>query len=236
MPKVGEKFEFCPSDIHELTRRYVRKRMITNPALDQFMVRTNVRGDNNWNIFNFGVQPETKWRALYSAWHGAVKFRIFVPKRETITFQDEETRIVSTTPTRVIYVPYFNASDQRGYPVVDSMEGSLFLGETPIMQQITNVSSIAGDSAQEVFYPTAGADWIDVSAPFQSHLNFCLSSKTLDFLPVSGGTLSVMTQDEKAPLIFQKFADDCRLSIFRAPKVTTFKYTGLYSRGLGGFF
>uniref|UniRef100_T1E8G3 Putative secreted protein n=1 Tax=Anopheles aquasalis TaxID=42839 RepID=T1E8G3_ANOAQ len=53
--EIGEKFEFCVSDIHEIGRRYIRMVPINNPVLDQFAVYSGNSGDGMG--FNLNIPP-----------------------------------------------------------------------------------------------------------------------------------------------------------------------------------
>lgn len=217
--EIGEKFEFTISDIHEIGRRYIRVIPITNEALDQFAVLTRTGNDDMiMNHMNVPVQPQNMWRGLFAAWAGSVKFRIF---RNNEGFLPQ-----------VIFVPYYNKDvSLPGLPIIDAMVGYEFVAYSTAY---TSVSSITGPLAREVMYPISGTNYIDVSAPFQSHYNFCYNSKTQAIAPISSGTLTMSYGNDQIPIIFTAFGDDLRLGVYRPPMTTTFNMT-VFRNGIGGF-
>jgi hypothetical protein len=217
--EIGEKFEFTISDVHEIGRRYIRVIPITNESLDQFAVLTRTGTDTMiMNHLNVPVQPQNMWRGLFAAWAGSVKFRIF---RNNEGFLPQ-----------VMFVPYYNrVVAQPGLPIIDAMQGYEFVAYS---SAYTSVSSITGPLAREVMYPISGTNYIDVSAPFQSHYNFCYNSKTQDIAPISSGTLVMSYGNDSVPIMFTAFGDDLRLGIYRPPRTTTFNMT-VFRNGIGGF-
>lgn len=217
--EIGSKFEFTISDIHEVARRYIRIVPINNVGLDQFSVLTRNVSNNN-TIFNLNVpvQPQSMWRGLFAAWAGSVKFRIF--------------RNTNGGFPQVLFVPFYNRDvTQPGIPIIDAMQGIDFVAYTT---SYTSVSSITGPLAREVLYPISNAGYIDVSAPFQSHYNFCYNSKTQVIAPISSGTLVMSYVGTEEPVVFSAFGDDLRLGVFRPPKTTTFNMS-IFRNGIGGF-
>jgi hypothetical protein len=219
--EIGEKFEFCVSDVHEVLRRYIRMMPINNEALDQFIVESFVVGDGTQLIQNIPVQPQSHWRSLFAAWNGGIKYRVF--------------KIRDRDFPQVVFNPYLNEDvNLPGVPIIDAINGLTFkYGNVSIESQ----TAITGPLAREVSYPISDASYIDVSAPFQSHYNFCYNSKTQRIAPISSGTLSFMydNRDQSIPIIFTAAADDLRLGIFRPPRKTLFDQT-VFVNGLAGFY
>jgi hypothetical protein len=217
--EIGEKFEFTISDIHEIGRRYIRVIPISNALLDQFAVLTRTTSDGIvMNHLNIPVQPQNMWRGLFASWAGSVKFRIF---RNGEGFLPQ-----------VFFVPYYNRDVAiPGLPIIDAMSGFDFVAYS---NAYTSSSSITGPLAREVLYPISETNYIDVSAPFQSHYNFCYNSKTQVIAPISSGTLTLSYGSTAVPTIFTSFGDDLRLGIYRPPAVTTFNMT-VFRNGIGGF-
>lgn len=215
--ELGAKFEFLVSDVHEIGRRYQRMKLVDNEDLDQFVLSTYVGYSGETTLYlNFSVQVQSNLRALFAAWAGSIKYRIF----------ETENHIGN-----VIFVPYLNTIGKVCVPVIDAFAGEDF---TSSGVAVTTDSSIAPPMARERMYPLAGAQFIDVSCPFQTHFNFCYNSKTQDIAPISSGTLSVSVGD-RLPEIYTAFGDDLRLGIYRPPQVTTLDFTG-FDNGVAGFF
>ncbi|APG76671.1 hypothetical protein [Hubei tetragnatha maxillosa virus 1] len=217
--EIGEKFEFCVSDIHEIARRYIRMTPITNPALDQFAVYSVNTGDQTQYNLNIPTQPQTHWRALFAAWAGSVKFRIFRNRQNGFP--------------QVFFTPFYNQSvTTPSIPIIDAVSGVGFVYDGV---SIVTDTAISGPIAREMMYPIGEATYIDVSTPFQSHYNFCYNSQTQEIAPISSGTLTLSSPTLDIPNIYTAFGDDLRLGIFRAPRLTTFDMT-VFTNGVGGFF
>jgi len=217
--EIGEKFEFTISDVHDIGRRYIRVIPINNISLDQFSVLTRTTSSvETVNHLNVPVQPQNMWRGLFAAWAGSVKYRIY---KNSDGFLPQ-----------VIFVPFYNKDvTQPGLPIIDAMEGYDFVAYA---SAYTSTSSITGPMAREVLYPISDTSFIDVSAPFQSHFNFCYNSKTQTIAPISSGTLVMSYGGDTIPVSFTAFGDDLRLGIYRPPQTTTFNMT-VFQNGIGGF-
>ncbi|AIY32625.1 polyprotein [Fisavirus 1] len=217
--EIGEKFEFCVTDVHEIGRRYIRMVPINNPLLDQFAVYSMNTGDMSSMNLNIPTQPQSHWRALYSAWAGGIKFRIF--------------RMRNGNFPQIFFTPFYNQDVKNpSIPIIDSVKGIDFeYGGIAI----TSNTAITGPIAREVAYPIGDASYIDVSVPFQSHYNFCYNSQTQSIAPVSSGTLTLGNVESGTPLIFTAFADDLRLGIYRSPRETKFDMK-VFTQGVGGFY
>ena len=158
--EIGQKFEFCVTDIHEIARRYTRIIPTTNTALQQFVVSTAVIDESlTTTYFNISVQPQSIYRGLFAAWAGSVKYRIFT---------DTVGRV------QVMFSPFYNSQTLPGIPIIDASTGSYFSYKPDFSTvSITSDSALTGNVAREVMYPISGRSFIDVSAPFQTHFNNC---------------------------------------------------------------
>jgi hypothetical protein len=215
--EIGRKFEFLVSDIHEIGRRYHRIKLIGNNQLDQFVVNTSVTNTGETiNFLNFSVQVQSYLRAFFAVWAGSVKYRIFN--------QDDNVG-------NVVFVPYLNTDQRICVPIIDALNGEAF---TYNSEAVTSLSSVSAPMARERSYPLALKQFIDVSAPFQTHFNFCYNSKTQDIAPIASGTMALSYGDQE-PEIYTAFGDDLRLGVFRPPQTTTLNFAG-FSGGKAGFF
>lgn len=215
--ELGEKFEFCPSDVHEVCRRYIRVVPGTNPDLEQFVVTSLTQGEINQTILNIGVQPQNLWTSLFAAWAGSVKYRFFVEQDDIL---------------QVAFAPYYNSDPAApGVPIVDALPGSNFVYRSI---GLTTDSFKSGNLAREMAYPISARSFIDVAVPFQSHFNFCYTTNTQTIAPISSGTLSLIFNKEQTPMVFTAFGDDLRLGVFRPPKITKFDMT-VFDLGIAGY-
>jgi len=222
--EIGEKFEFCISDIHEIGRRYIRMVPINNPALDQFAVYSGNSGDGLGYNLNIPTQPQSHWRALFAAWAGGIKFRLF---------RNRDAQGRPRDFPQVFFVPFYNRDVLTpSVPIIDAMSG---IGFEYGSVSVNSGTAITGPIAREVSYPISNATYIDVSVPFQSHYNFCYNSQTQSIAPISSGTLTLSSSSTDSPLIFTAFADDLRLGIYRSPRLSSFDMT-VFTQGVGGFF
>ncbi|APG78423.1 hypothetical protein [Wuhan insect virus 10] len=215
--EIGSKFEFCVADIHEIGRRYVKFLPTDYAGFDQFQVNSNLTGISDKLIQNYPTQLQSIWRGLYAAWAGSVKYRFF------------STTVAQGTD--VSFSPLMNLKSQVSVPIIDAFTGSVF---HYYGNKFSTDATMAPSLPFEKMYPLNGLNYIDVSVPFQSHLNFCLTSRTMEIGPISSGTLSVVNADTDLQC-FTAFGDDLRLGIFRPPKKVSFSMKG-FSNGVGGFF
>jgi hypothetical protein len=215
--ELGRKFEFVISDIHEIGRRYHRIKLVTNGDLDQFAVNSYLTDSGQTTTFvNFSVQVQSYMRAFFAVWAGSVKYRIFN---------------IDDNIGNIVFAPFLNTDGRISIPVVDALVGNAFTYES---QALTSLSSVSAPMARERLYPVALKQFIDVSAPFQTHFNFCYNSKTQNIAPIASGTMSLSYGDVE-PEVYTAFGDDLRLGVFRPPRSTKLSLAG-YQDGIAGFF
>lgn len=215
--RIAEKFPFTITDIHEVGRRYIRMVPIVNPDLDQFVLSSQVSATEISNVVHLPVQVQSPFRGLYAGWTGSVKYRIYTNADSSLS--------------QVVINPFLNVGNKIGYTLIDPIPGSVFIG--PNGEAFTGTSSITGANPREVMYPVYPHKWIDISVPFHTHFNFLMNSKTLESIPVSVGTLSVVFGGTTPPTFMTAFGDDLRLGIFRVPRITRFNYSR-FPPGAGG--
>lgn len=218
--EIGKKFEFTITDLHEVGRRYVAFQPDTEASEQGFNVLSRTLTPQRTTVFqNFSVSIYSPFKHLFAAWAGSVKFRIFQK---------------AGSSNSIIFAPFYNQSaTEPCVPVIDSLGDSSFVYED---QSLATGSAIAGNYAREKFFPTSdNVAYVDVSAPFQSHFNFCLTTNTQEVGPISSGTMAVATQDDdEPPQMYTAFGDDLRLGIFRPPQTTRFDMSG-FTKGIGGY-
>lgn len=214
-----QKFEFCPSDITEIGRRYVRVEFINNPNLDQVVRTTQLENTSgSYTYIHAATQLSSMWRGLFAAWAGSIKYRFFTSNSEYL---------------EVFFQPYFNAGDQFSINAGDVIRGSIVTsGDT----FLTADTSTVGPYAREMGFPSWHRQYVDVSVPFQSHFNFLFTSKTQEIAPISSGTLTLAGASAGEELkVFSAFGDDLRLGVYRPPRQTRFSLSA-YVDGINGFW
>nr|QVW10090.1 MAG: polyprotein [Basavirus sp.] len=214
-----QKFEFCPSDITEIGRRYVRVEFLNNPNLDQRVKTTEMTNTLGVHtMIHAATQLSSMWRGLFSAWAGSIKYRLFTSESDYL---------------EVLFQPFFNAGDQFSISAGDVIRGSVVTSGTTVL---TADTSVVGPYAREMGFPSWHRQYVDVSVPFQSHFNFLFTSKTQEIAPISSGTitLSGATSGEEIK-VFSAFGDDLRLGVYRPPRQTRFSLSA-YIDGINGFW
>nr|AMO03227.1 putative polyprotein [Pow Burn virus] len=214
------KFEFCPTDIVEVGRRYARIEFLTNPTLDQsvltsLLIRNNAPTEE---LIHVSTQISSMWRGLYAAWAGSIKYRFYTSDSDVL---------------ELFFQPYFNADNQFGMSVGDVISGAVAeIGN----QNITSEISVVGPYAREMGFPSWHRQYVDVSIPFQSHLNFLYTSKTQTIAPISSGTLTINAGTAADTLrVYSAFGDDMRLGIYRPPRTTTLSLSA-FTNGVNGYW
>nr|ULF99744.1 MAG: putative polyprotein [Picornavirales sp.] len=227
--EIGEKFEFCPSDVTEVCRRYVKR----NPVeADLFEMQSRQTASVNGGTFRqctvLNVRPLSMWSALFAAWAGGVKFRIYLAQ--------------GSSAAEVAFQPFYNPVGQGlGIPMMDTLRGGGFRTYND-NGYYSMASAVAGPLATEVLYPVSELGYIDVSVPFQSHFNFCFTqvNELSSVLPVDSGSISISRvvdiNDTVSDMnVYTAFADDLRLGIFRPPELSYYSGAGSWPDGLAGF-
>lgn len=213
------KFEFCPTDIVEIGRRYVRVEFIQNSTLDQVVETSTLRsGTTTTNYIHAATQISSMWRGLFAAWAGSIKYRFFTMENEFL---------------EIMFQPFFNGGEQFNVSAGDVIRGSVLTSNN---KEITADTSVVGPYAREMGYPSWRRQYVDVSVPFQSHFNFLFTSKTQEVAPISSGTitLSGATTGEEIR-VYSAFGDDLRLGVYRPPRQTSLSFSAFVD-GLNGYW
>nr|ULF99737.1 MAG: putative polyprotein [Picornavirales sp.] len=230
--ELGEKFEFCVSDLTEVMRRYVKRTLSDNDATNGLrFIRGAAQSSNAFrNVINFSNRPVSMFMSLYAAWAGSVKYRLLAPQN-------------SVCP-EVQFQPYYNPSEYEiGVIPVDAMSSGGYnvagTSEATTAVYYTG-SSVAGPMAAEVCYPISTMGYADVSVPFQSHFNFCFTQVNVSSatLPTDSGTIALSyTTSDNQPVtqytLWTAFGDDARLGIFRPPESSVFN--PITTTNVGGY-
>nr|UFT26907.1 putative polyprotein [Drosophila-associated picorna-like virus] len=213
------KFEFCPTDIVEIGRRYVRVHFIENPSLDQSIKQTQlITGDLSRNYTHAATQLSSMWRGLFAAWAGSIKYRFFTEEPDFL---------------EIMFQPFFNGDQQFGVSVGDVVRGSVVRSGVTVVSADT---SVVGPYAREMGFPSWHRQYVDVSVPFQSHFNFLFTSKTQEVAPISSGTITMSGAESGEEIrVYSAFGDDLRLGVYRPPLQTNFSLSAFVD-GINGYW
>jgi len=213
------KFEFCPTDIVEIGRRYVRSEFSQNPSLDQMVATSYLSyGDEKTTYIHAATQLYSMWRGLFAAWAGSIKYRFFIKDESYL---------------EVMFQPFFNVEGQFGLSAGDVIQGSILDIKT---RNITAETAVVGPYAREMGYPSWRRQYVDVSVPFQSHFNFLFTSKTQSIAPISSGTITLSgVQTGEEIRVYSAFGDDLRLGVYRPPRQTKLSFSA-YVDGINGYW
>lgn len=213
------KFEFCPSDIIEIGRRYVRVQFIDNPNLDQTVRQSTLNSaQGSLTYTHAATQLCSMWRGLFAAWAGSLKYRFFTSDSEHL---------------EILFQPFFNGGNQFNISIGDVIRGSV--GKYGTISVVGD-TSVVGPYAREMGFPSWHRQYVDVSVPFQSHFNFLFTSKTQEIAPISSGTITLSGVDASEEIrVYSAFGDDLRLGVYRPPRQTNFNLSS-YVDGISGFW
>jgi len=212
--EIGEKFEMCVADVHEVGRRY--SRYAPRPAFRRDLMVTSVNGFQHYTTLR--TSPFGPWTNLFAAWAGAIKYRIYGNTRGS---------------ANIVFMPTFNAPGTDGVPGFDVLAGGVFLH--PGGSVSSSTSTWGGQPPREKYYPlTTDVNFIDVSVPAQMHQTFFATTSDDPKIPESSGTLAVEKAENLEPDIFVAYGDDLRLGIFRCPRSVNFYMAG-FNNGFCGF-
>ncbi|APQ44490.1 polyprotein [Basavirus sp.] len=213
------KFEFCPTDIVEIGRRYVRVEFIQNPNLDQVVQTTFLKsGSRETTYIQAATQVCSMWRGLFAAWAGSIKYRFFIEDSEYL---------------EILFQPFFNGGGQFNVSAGDVIRGTVLSIND---KEIVADTSVVGPYAREMGYPSWKRQYVDVSVPFQSHFNFLFTSKTQEVAPISSGTITLSgAQTGEDIRVYSAFGDDLRLGVYRPPLRTSLSLSA-FTDGLNGYW
>lgn len=199
--KIGEKFEYCVSDVHDLVKRYnwypvdwIKKRPAfhygeTSPSRTTYRVM---------------VTPASTLNDLYAGWSGTLKYRIYASSNEFCT---------------VTHVPTDCANDESGF--ITMADGCALMENEP--SRMARAPTFHPHLGREVLFPVGGMSYIDVSVPFYSEFNFLPteritpSTDTNDPVPVHNGFLYINVPLDVRVDIFWAAGDDFRYHHFTGP-------------------
>jgi hypothetical protein len=223
--ELGRKFEYCITNVVEVLRRHTR---IPDPP--EKAIKT--LAGTQYIGYRLTVRPRSPFMSMYAGWAGHMKYRIFLPNvgRGPVLIQhsSSQNEEVDLTKDAFFYsiTPDFKEQMTRG---TDSFEVKLRPGA--IVHAPT-----------EVFFPiTTQNDFIDVSAPFNTHFNFLPTN--VDFpsiVPRSSGSLVMAIPREAGTysqdtFFFEAVGDDFRPLIFRPPAASHFNPIQTIESNIDGF-
>jgi hypothetical protein len=214
--KVGEKFEYVVTDINEMVRRH---HVLTNlPYLNQNFERmfvdfraatdpdqTNIISE----VVNLPVTPMDLLRTFYAAWGGSLKYRIF---------RNEQTL------NPVVYYPLNTKGIDQTWKsmntqMYDTCAGGALPAEGTKFHVTRSRGGLSTYGPKEMAMPIAGSNFIDVSVPFLTQFNFCLTSSPKGPTDVGYIAFDVYGPNEDMPKcqVFQAAGDDFSYGVYRPP-------------------
>lgn len=208
--EIGRKFEFLVSDIHEVGRRYVRVSSTSAQTGSYQIEVASLVNTETTTYHNHGTTVPSVFRFLYAAWAGSIKYRVFNPTRNY---------------SSISFLPTF---ERNSVVPIDVMIGSILTGG---FGNAYSGNPEAPSIARERLYPISGTDFIDVSVPYQSHLNFLMTAAH-DLFPTYSGTICFPAGDGSE--VYCAFGDDLRLGVYRPPQQTRLSLIG-FGGGFVGF-
>ncbi len=219
--EIGRKFEYVITDIHELYRRHVKV------DVNLFTKQTMTLGSVSYDVYTIPVAPANVLTRVFKAWSGHLKFRIFN------TFGGGLSGLTSML---VDYAPtgsYHPGQQNYAFLMADRGKVTSTWSGTTI---ITGAQRIATTVPAEMGYPvSSNVNMIDVSIPFNSHLNFLPTAYDADTFGASGsvtgynflnGYLIVRVAAGSNLEVFQALGDDFRYQIYYPPDQA---YVGAYT-------
>jgi hypothetical protein len=200
---LGRKFEYCITDVHEVLRRHV--------AITDFPIIT--LGVANYRSVTVEVRPRHPFMQFFAGWAGHMKYRMFTNIVTSLCTPRLVTQLPELDPL-VINNGYLNFFTQ---PVKSSWSPTTTIRKTDIPLSLP----------VEVMYPlSSNWNYIDVSVPFNTNLNFLLTNNTyFGDIPTSVGYVifqyntSTPTDIDQYNTIYEAVGDDFRALLYRPPLV-----------------
>jgi hypothetical protein len=212
--EVGEKFEYCVSNLLEVVRRHS---LITPVVSEQGFVGGASLAKT------IAVEPINPYTGFFAGWGGSLKYRIlqdYTPRTDEIAYFP-----VGVKPSRIgtgILVPETTYLAQlfRSNETVMAIDSVTASGEVGFMKP------------QEQFYNSGITEFIDVQIPFESHFNYMVHGTGPTEKSVTGshtGYLVWNGQETATPpsvnaspaptptKIYQAVGDDFAFGVFRCP-------------------
>lgn len=229
--EIGRKYEYTISNLLEIMRRHY---MLTpdKVLVQQKMYSSNPPATSDATLFKLEVRPHHPFNELFAGWSGHMKYRIIVE---------------STVPVYFAYVcnnlPSTIALD-GGALVNSAWSSNSTTGLNPQKTITTYLDGAPNNVPWELAYPVSNnLQMIDVSIPFNTHLNYLpsvyndtfggeLGSNSYNF---SNGYLAMYSRNTSPYFrIFEAAGDDFRYHLWRpivVPRMRPYRGGGSATSG-----
>jgi len=217
----GRKFPYVITDIHEAYRRHVKI------DVNSFFTKQTMNiGTTDYDVYTIPVAPYLSLTRVFKAWSGHLKFRFFNSLNASVSLLSN--MLVDYVPTGT-----YQASKQN-YAFLMGDRGKVT--STWSSTVITGAQRMSTMAPSEMAYPVASnVNMIDISVPFNSHLNFlptAFDAETFGTGVAIGsnnflnGYLIVRVAQGSSLEVFQALGDDFRYQVFLPPDSC---YVGAYT-------
>jgi hypothetical protein len=227
---VGQKFEYVVQDVNELARRHhVIHGMLNLKAefervfVDYKVATSDGTATRISPVLNLPVTPMDLMRTFYAAWGGTLKYRVY------------------RTSDKLNPVAYYPINSKgidgtwRGFNshMYDNCAGSAVYDPGHLKYHVVrSTDGLSTYGPREMAMPLPGNNFVDVSVPFFTQFNFCLTSSAEGPTDVGYIACSMVETATDVPKcqIFQAAGDDFSYGVFRPPlesTINTFKRHGL---------
>ncbi len=212
--EVGRKYEYTISNLLEVVRRHYEI-SFAQSAVGTPLYPTAPPASPSAMLWKIEVRPHHRFSQLFAGWSGHLKYRIIIK---------------TDLPVYYTYVcnNKGNATDLDGGLLAKGYySSSNVLGTNPQRVITTNGTANNNNIPWEVAYPTSSSQaMIDVSIPFNSHLNYLPTipgdtfgadpSMTASNFNFSNGYLGILIQETASNIkVFEAAGDDFRYHLWR---------------------
>ena len=213
---LGRKFEYCITNLMEITRRY------SEFEAEQFVGNTESLPNLTTAYRMFEVRPRNPFRGMFAGWAGHLMYRFFVRG----FFARSATVKVVFIPDDGMAIPHYdhlmnigdseNARDSAALFSMRQPDDTLFYGPVEMMTQVGN-----------------GMYYVDVEIPFNTIFNF-KPTETDQLHKITNRIGWIMVVADYAGsnqgqleferlLMFEKTGDDFAFGVFRPPVESRFQ-------------
>lgn len=226
--EIGRKYEYTISNLLEVLRRHYEL-SFPQTAVGSPLYSTSPPATSSAMLWKIEVRPHHRFSCLFAGWSGHIKYRIIIKTDLPVYY------------TYVCNNPGAATDLDAGLLAKGYYSSSNVLGTNPQRIVTTNSTANNNNIPWEVAYPTSSSQaMIDVSIPFNTHLNYlptmpndtfganpALPASTFNF---SNGYLGILVQETVSSIkIFEAVGDDFRYHLWRpinAARTRPYRGTG----------
>jgi hypothetical protein len=212
--EIGRKYEYTISNLLEVVRRHYEI-SFAQTAVGTPLYSSAPPSTSTAMLWKIEVRPHHRFSQLFAGWSGHMKYRIIIKTDLPVyyTYVCNNKGSATDLDGGLLAKGYYSSSN--------------VLGTNPQRIITTNGTSSNNNIPWEVAYPTSSSQaMIDVSIPFNSHLNFLptIPSDTFGADPsytaanfnMSNGYLGILVQETSSNIkVFEAVGDDFRYHLWR---------------------